>query len=119
MKIIEGFMKNGKPFSKGLKDVVESITNRSIKTSKEVIKLILHARNDSIRPFIDILDSMSKQENFKFSAEWVNRMMFIYSEMKVKGLSEVIWRIINANSLNLQMYDAELVTKFMEDYGKT
>lgn len=42
-------MKGGKPFSKGLKDVVESITNRSIKTSKEVIKLILHVRIDSER----------------------------------------------------------------------
>lgn len=94
-------MLSGKSFSKALSEVIVSITSRSIRTSKEVIKLVLHVRNDTIRPFVDVLDSISKQESFQFATEWVNRMMFIYRDIKVKALSDVIWRIINDNMANL------------------
>lgn len=108
----------GKSFSKALKDVIQAIPCRTMKTSKEIIKLVLHQRNENIRPFIDVLDTISKQENFKFPADSVNRMMFIHRDIKLKELSDVIWRIINANFTNLQMYDGELVTQFMDEYGK-
>ncbi|XP_055319636.1 probable replication factor C subunit 1 isoform X2 [Sitodiplosis mosellana] len=118
MKIVEGFMLTGKPFSKALTDVVQAITSRTMKTQNELIKLVLHTRNDSIRPFVDFLDVVSKQEKFKFSAEWVNRMMFIQREIKLKELSHVIWRIISENIGNMDKYDNDLVTKFMDDYAR-
>lgn len=115
MKIVEGFMLTGKPFSKALAEVIQAISQRTMKTQNELIKLVLHVRNDSIQPFVQFLDVLSKQENFKFATEWVNRMMFIQREVKLNELSKVIWRIINDNISILQKCDRELVEQFMDD----
>lgn len=112
-------MVTGKSFSKSLVDVVQAIKFRTSRVSRELIKLVLHPRNDSVRPFINILDSMSKQENFKFSVEWVNRMLFIYRDIQLKELGNILWHIINTDTSRLQMYDAELVKQYMEDYAKS
>lgn len=113
LNIIDGFMKTGKTYSKALIEVVQAITLRSIRTSKEIIKLILLPRNDSIRPFIIVLDSISKQENFKFKGEWVTRLLAIQIEKNIKELSPIIWRIAPSFEKGIQTIDQELLTKFM------
>lgn len=112
-KIVDGLMLTGKSYTKALIDVIQAVHCRKIATSKEIIKLILHPRNDNIHPFIDVIDSIAKQATFKFTRECVNRLLAFYVQKNIIELEQIIWTILNSNRNDLVMFDNELLTIFM------
>ncbi|XP_031621724.1 uncharacterized protein LOC116339808 [Contarinia nasturtii] len=115
--IVDGFMKTGKTFAGALIEVVGAINQRSIRASKEIIKLVLNPRNNNIKPFIVVLDSITKQENFKLTTEWINRILTIQIDTGIAELSSIIWRITDFTRLgkDYEKLDQKLLEKFMTD----
>lgn len=120
IRIIDGFTLTGKSFTKALIEVIEAIACRRNRTSKEIIKLMLHTRNSNIKPFLKILDAISKQPNFKFQREWVNTLMGIHKEKTdgqlKKDLGLIVWRIIenHQDCVDREEYSVDLLKEFMD-----
>lgn len=116
--IVEGLMLTGQSFTKALAEVISSVHYRSVKTSEAIVKLILKKENENIRPFISTLDSIARQNKFKFKVEWMNRLLQIYNEKNVHELNETIWHIVNAEKDMVVKFDADQITKFMDTFAR-
>lgn len=118
--IVEGLKLTGRTFERALGEVITSVQCRNVKTSKEIVKLILSPNVDNIRPFISILDSIARQDNLKFSSEWTNRLLIIHHEKQVTELEHTIWHLVSrAAELNqFAVLDQELANNFVQDYGR-
>lgn len=116
--IVEGLMSTGQSFTKALAEVISSVHYRSVKTSEAIVKLILKKENENIRPFISTLDSIARQNKFKFKVEWMNRLLQIYNEKNVHELNETIWHIVNAEKDMVVKFDADQITKFMDTFAR-
>lgn len=116
-QIVDGLMLTGQSFTKSLAEMIASVSCRKMRTSKEIIELILSPRNENIRPFIGVIDSIGRQDNFAFSLKWIQRLLIIHREMKVPELSDIIWHLINVNQKTISRLDPDLLTNFMDSYG--
>lgn len=118
--VVDGFMKMGKTFSNALTEVIHVVGFGTPRTSKEIIQLILNPRNDNIKPFVAVLDAMSRQENFKFTTEWITRILAIHLDKDVMELNSIIWRLIDLNRIgnDLEKIDQTLMTRFFDNVKK-
>lgn len=117
--IIEGLILTGKSFTLALFDLIGAIQYRTKLISKEIVKLILSPRNESINSFVSALKSIAQQDNFSFSVEWMNRLLLIWHEKNVHELNETIWHLICKDQSLVAKLDSELVTKFMDAHGRS
>lgn len=107
-QIIVGFINSGLTYTNALVNLVKSIPNRSNRTSKVVVDLILDNRNNEITVFLDILKYLSTEESqFQYTTESINRLLRIYLDRKVIQLSPILKKIVN------ETVDEELLNRFM------
>lgn len=112
-QIVDSLCKTGKSYTDALGDVINAVIHRSLGASREIVKLIVHTRNENIVPFIDCLYSIANTAKFKFRPEWINHLLLIHNEKKIVGLAKVIYVIIDENSINTNV-DTELLNAFNE-----
>lgn len=120
--IIDGLMLTGRSYTRALADLIPAVRCRSIRTSKEILKLILHPRNGNIDPFVTVIDSIRSQDHFKFPNEWINRLLIIQSQKKNANaaLNATIFELINGvDQKGMKALDQELFTKFIESMAKS
>lgn len=121
--IIEGFMMSGLSFAKAVATLIPSIQCRSMKTSREILKLILNPRIENIDPFVGVIDSIRQASQLKFSNECINRLLTIHSQKKTVNveLNNTIFHLINGVSADksAKALDQELLTKFIDSFTKS
>lgn len=121
--IIDGLMLTGLSYAKAVATLIPSIRCRSVKTSKEVLKLILNPRIGNIDPFVQVIESIRQNVNFKFTNEWINRLLIIHSQKKNTNtiLNHTIFELINGVSLekSARALDQELLAKFIDAFTKS
>lgn len=117
-RIVDGFIKTGQSYVMALGTVITSVTKRQIGSSREIIQLILNPRNDNIRAFIGILDSIVHSEQVKFRGEWVNTLLLIHNEKNVLELGKTICKLVSDKHIVANV-NSEFLTKFYELYSKS
>lgn len=130
LMIIEGLILTGKTFTQALAALITAIKYRNSRTSKEIIKLILNPRNETIEPFVETLHSVAEQDNFNFSVEWMNRLLVMWHEQDIRDLNRTIWdpkiwrvfnrtivKLIGKDESLLSKLDSDLLTKFVDSNG--
>lgn len=107
-QIIVGFINSGLTYTNALINLVKSIPDRSNRTSKVIVDLILDNRNNDINVFLDILKYLSTEESqYQYTTESMNRLLRLYLDRKVIQLSSILRKIVN------ETVDEELLNRFM------
>lgn len=117
-RIVDGFIKTGQTYVMALGTLITSVTKRQIGSSREIIQLILNPRNDNIRAFVGILDSIVHSEQVKFRPEWVKSLLLIHNEKNVLELGKTICKLVSDKHIVANV-DPEFLTKFYELYSKS
>lgn len=117
-RIVDGLIKTGHTYVKALGILITSISTRKIGSSRELVKLILSPRNDNVRAFVSVLESIANTEHFKFRPEWINTLLLLHNEKNVVELAKLICKIVSEKNI-VTSVNEELLTKFNELYSKT
>lgn len=115
--IVKCFMEMGDSYSKALAELIQTIKNRTTKTSHEIVKLILDGRNKNIKPFFKVLNRISEQKVYKFSVDHANRLLRLFDSTKNMELAGAIFNI-TANTDLAKLLDQEYLKKFAMHYAK-
>lgn len=111
--IVKCFMEMGNSYSKALAELIQTIKNRTTKTSHEIVKMILDGRNTNIKPFFKVLHRISEQKAYKFSIDHTNRLLRLFDSTKNGELAMAIFKI--TEDLNLaKLVDQEYLKKFAD-----
>lgn len=117
--IVNAFVKMGMPYSMALRKLIGAIKKRTIPTTHTVLKLILDRQNKNLKPFFDILQSMTEMDGFVFPTEAINRLLLVYDQEKNQNLLHIIWLIIaNLTPESQQNIDGDLFTAFLDNLTK-
>lgn len=113
--IVKCFMEMGDSYSKALAGLIQSMKNRTTKTSHEIVKMILDARNTNIKPFFKVLHRISEQKAYTFSVEHANRLLRLFDSTRNQELAMAIFKITVDTNL-AKLMDQEYLKKFAEHY---
>lgn len=111
-KIIDGLIRADYDFSAALKALINSIKYRTDLTSQTIVRLILEARNRDIEPFLTVLEELSKQRNFEFTTESINRMLTIHNEKQNERLKSILLVILKGKKDISSQIDKMLLKLF-------
>lgn len=117
-RVVDGLIKTGHTYVKALGILITSISTRKIGSSRELVKLILSPRNDNVRAFVSVLESIANTEHFKFRPEWINTLLLLHNEKNVVELAKLICKIVSEKNI-VTSVNEELLTKFNELYSKS
>lgn len=117
-RIVDGLIKTGHTYVKALGILITSISTRKIGSSRELVKLILSPRNDNVRAFVSVLESIANTEHFKFRPEWINTLLLLHNEKNLVELAKLICKIVSEKNI-VTSVNEELLTKFNELYSKS
>lgn len=113
-KIIDGLIRADYDFSAALKALINSIKYRTDLTSQTIVRLILEARNRDIEPFLTVLEELSKQRNFEFTTESINRMLTIHNEKQNERLKSILLIILKEKKAMSSQIDKVLLQLFRD-----
>lgn len=118
--IIDGLMMAGRSFVRATSELIQAVPYRNLKTSTEIIKLILNPRIVDIDPFVGVIDSIRQQEHFKFTSEWVNRLLIIHSQKSVINteFNSAIFKLIDGlGEKGVKALNEDLLKKFLDNFA--
>lgn len=115
--IVKCFMEMGDSYPKSLAGLIQTVKQRTTKTSHEIVKMILDGRNTNIKAFFNVLHRISEQRAYRYSIDHANRLLRIFDETKSDELAATIWKITEDTNLP-KLLDQEYLKKFADHYKK-
>lgn len=111
-RILDGFGHMDVPYTIALKKLVRAINRPSMLTCNSLVLTIFDTRNREIQPFLEILEKLSKNREFVFPADTVNRMLRIFVANRSDKMRCILHNLLVVRKFHHSTIDKELLVSF-------